>query len=224
MELSKLEYQRGMSRRQVLSWGAMAVMGEVPGYVATPEKGRRWPLVVVVHDVWGVDEPVREVCDRLAKEGWMAVAPDLFGRLGKLEDVMGMAGRLGKVSEGQALGDLEAAVGYARGTGRWDGKRFGMTGFGWGGTMVWRYAARSESLRAGVVWYGPAVGTVKTPMLGLYGGRDRGIPAERRGGEVVVYPEADHEFVDRRRRMYDEAAARDGWAKMLAWFRKHKAG
>jgi carboxymethylenebutenolidase len=146
------------------------------------------------------------------------------------------------------MSDLDAAVAYAEKSGRGDTGRLGITGFCWGGRAVWLYAAQQPKLRAGVAWYGRFVGpsneltphhpidlaaSLKAPVLGLYAGQDIGIPIDTvekmraalkaAGGpsEIVVYPDAPHGFHADYRPSYREAAATDGWKRLLAWFNKY---
>jgi len=179
--------------------------GEIPAYSASPGKPKgKPPIVLVVHEIFGVHEHIRDVCRRLAKLGVLAVAPDLFARQGdvsKIADMKEIMGKVvSKVPDEQVLGDLDATVAWAKAAGGGDGKRVGITGFCWGGRIVWLYAAHAAAnvgsvgnigLKAGVAWYGRLKGdrdavhprhpidvaaTLKAPVLGLYGGQDQGIP------------------------------------------------
>lgn len=171
--------------------------GEIPGYRAMPAKGGKFPVVLVVQEIFGVHEHIKDICRRFAKLGYMAVAPALYARQGdvsqlKMEDIMKV---VGKVPDEQVMSDLDATVAYARGTGKGDAKRLGITGFCWGGRIVWLYAAHSKDLDAGIAWYGRLVAApnsqpnpltpkqpielvndLKAPVLGLYGSKDQGIP------------------------------------------------
>jgi len=227
--------------------------GPVPGYraVAAKRKGKP-PIVVVVHEIFGVHEHIRDVCRRLAKLGFLAVAPDLFARQGdvsKVADVKEIVGKIAsKVPDEQIMNDLDATVAWAKAE-NGDATRVAITGFCWGGRVVWLYAAHSAALKAGVAWYGRLVGdkdalhprhpidvaaTLKAPVLGLYGGQDQGIPvasveemrkALAAGGpaskrsEINVYPDAGHAFFADYRPSYRPAAAADGWSRLLAWFK-----
>jgi carboxymethylenebutenolidase len=148
------------------------------------------------------------------------------------------------------MSDLDAAVEFAKQSGKGDVTRLGITGFCWGGRIVWLYAAHNPGLKAGVAWYGRLVGEpsaltpkhpvnvaaeLKAPVLGLYGGKDQGIPlptveqmrtalkAARVPAEIVVYPEAPHGFHADYRPSYKEDDAKDGWRRLLAWFSAHGA-
>jgi carboxymethylenebutenolidase len=155
-----------------------------------------------------------------------------------------------KVPDTQVMSDLDAAVEWAGKTGKGDVGRLGITGFCWGGRIVWLYAAHSPKLKAGVAWYGRIVGqanelqpkypidvagALKAPVLGLYGGKDQGIPldtleqmraalkAAGNPSEIVVYPEAGHGFNADYRPGYDKEAAQDGWKRLQQWFKKYGA-
>ena len=173
--------------------------GEMPAYRAMPAKGKNLPVALVVQEIFGVHEHIKDVCRRFAKLGYLAVAPSLYARQGdtsqlKMEDVMKVVAR---VPDEQVMSDLDSAVSWARATGRSSGRRVGITGFCWGGRIVWLYAAHSEEVDAGVAWYGRLVanpnqpanpltprqpvdvaGELKAPVLGLYGAKDKGIPVE----------------------------------------------
>jgi carboxymethylenebutenolidase len=228
--------------------------GEMPAYRAMPEKGASFPVVLVVQEVFGVHEHIKDVCRRLAKAGYLAVAPALYARQGdpaKVTDIKELVGTIvSKVPDAQVMGDLDATVSWAKGTGKGDTAKLGITGFCWGGRIVWLYAAHSPALKAGVAWYGRLVGPttplqpknpidvvseLKAPVLGLYGGADEGIPpasvdqmraalkAAGKPSEIVVYPDAPHGFFADYRPSYRAEAARDGWKRMLEWFRTHGA-
>jgi carboxymethylenebutenolidase len=234
--------------------------GEIPGYRAMPAKGRKFPVVLVVQEIFGVHEHIKDICRRFAKLGYMAVAPALYARQGdvsqlKMEDIMKVVAR---VPDEQVMADLDATASYARSTGKGDTKHLGITGFCWGGRIVWLYAAHSPDLDAGVAWYGrlvprpndkpnpltpkqpvELVNELKAPVLGLYGGKDTGIPVETveqmrealkkstskaaRESEIVVYPEAGHGFNADYRPSYNKEASADGWQRLQAWFKKYGA-
>jgi carboxymethylenebutenolidase len=227
--------------------------GEIPGYRAMPAKGTSFPVVLVVQEIFGVHEHIKDLCRRLAKSGHMAIAPEMYARQGdvsKLEKFDEIRAIVSKVPDSQVMSDLDAAVAYAKGTGKGNTAKLAITGFCWGGRIVWLYAAHSSQLKAGAAWYGRLVGSateltpkhpvdvaanLKAPVLGLYGAKDRGIPldtvekmreaikAANGKSEIIVYPEADHGFNADYRPMYNKAAAEDAWRRMLEWFKKHGA-
>jgi carboxymethylenebutenolidase len=228
--------------------------GEIPGHAAWPGTSAPFPVVIVVHEIFGVNEHIQDLCRRLARQGYYAVAPDLFARQGdvsKMQDFREIIDKVAsKISDNQILLDLDATVELARSSGSGDVSRLAITGFCWGGRIAWLYAAHSLRLRAAAAWYGRLTGgfqkgakqpvdvaaDLRCPVLGLYGGKDPSIPLQdveqmrealRSAGktdcEIVVYPEAGHAFNADYRPTYHEASARDAWARMLAWFKRHGA-
>ena len=231
-----------------------AAGGEVPGYRAMPASGKSFPVVLVVQEIFGVHEHIRDVCRRFAKLGHLAVAPELFARQGDVSRISEpqdiVANVVSKVPDVQVMSDLDAAVAWAAKTGKGNVDKLGITGFCWGGRIVWLYATHSPRLKAGVAWYGRLVGPttplqpknpidvvrdLKAPVLGLYGGADQGIPldsieqmraalkAAGKPAEIVVYPDAPHGFFADYRPSYRPEDARDGWKRLLDWFRAHGA-
>ena len=222
---------------------------KIPGYLARPAAAGRHPVVLVNSEIFGVHEWVKDVCRRLAKAGYVALAPDLFVRAGdpsKLTDMGAVMKIVAATPEAQVLGDTAAALKFLGGQSYADMKRLGATGFCWGGGATWRDCETSAEFKAGVAWYGPlkpgpyprtapldAVKDLKCPVLGLYGGQDRGIPladvdamraaakAAGKSVEIIVYPEAQHGFLADYRPSYDAAASQDAWKRMLAFFAAH---
>jgi carboxymethylenebutenolidase len=223
---------------------------EIPAYRAMPAKSGTFPVILVVQEIFGVHEHIRDVCRRLAKQGYMAIAPELYARQGSVADIADVkeiiSKVVSKVPDAQVMSDLDATVAYAKASGHGDVAKLGITGFCWGGRITWLYTAHSAQVKAGVAWYGKVVGDgtantprhpvdiaaeLKAPVLGLYGGADQGIPAESinrmraackaagRQCEIVVYPDTPHAFNADYRPSYRPEAAKDGWSRMLAWFR-----
>ena len=173
--------------------------GTVPAYRAAPEKGGPFPTVLVVQEIFGVHEHIKDVCRRLAKLGYLAVAPELFARQGdvsKLTDIQEIFSKVvSKVPDAQVMSDLDSAVEWAKKDGKGDTAKLGVTGFCWGGRITWLYSAHNPDLKAGVAWYGRLSGAgkatdlqpkypidlakdLKAPVLGLYGEKDAGIPVK----------------------------------------------
>lgn len=229
--------------------------GELPAYRAMPASAGTFPVIIVVQEIFGVHEHIRDLCRRLAKEGYFAIAPELYFRQGSvagMSDVREIiANVVSKVPDAQVMSDLDATVAYVKLTSRGDTEKLDITGFCWGGRIVWLYATHAANLKAGVAWYGKLVGDaspntprhpvdiasqLKAPVLGLYGAADQGIPIEtvdrmreacKAAGktcEIVVYPDTPHAFNADYRPSYRPEAARDGWARMLAWFRANGVG
>ena len=226
--------------------------GEIPAYRAMPAGSGPFPVILVVQEIFGVHEYIKDVCRRFAKLGYIAVAPELYSRQGdvsKLSDIQQiLSDVVSKVPDAQVVSDLDAAVAWAEKSGKGNVAKLGVTGFCWGGRIVWLYAAHSNKLKAGVAWYGSLAGQVnklkpknpidlaallKAPVLGLYGGADQGIPLEtienmrkalKTAGsksEIVVYPDTPHGFHADYRPSYRKAQAEDGWKKLQDWFKTH---
>lgn len=170
--------------------------GEMVAYRALPKGAVRPPVVLVVSEIFGVHEHIQDVCRRLAKLGYCAIAPELFARQGdprQLSSVQDILTKItGKTPDAQVMSDLDACVAWAAKVGG-DTDRLAITGFCWGGRITWLYCAHNPQVKAGVAWYGQLVGDVnevtprhpinvaanlKAPVLGLYGGLDTGIPRE----------------------------------------------
>ena len=227
--------------------------GEIPGYYARPAGAGPFPVVLVIEDIFGVHEHIKDLCRRLAKAGYVAVAPELFARQGdlsKMTDVQAIVRDvISKAPDDQVMKDLDAAANWA-GANKGDLGRMAVTGFCRGGRNTWFYAAHNPALKAAVAWYGPVGGAtspiqpqtvidvadkIGCPVLGLYGGADTSIPVEsvqaaaakaKAAGktvEIVVFPDAPHGFNADYRPSYRKEAAEDGWGRMLAWFKQYGA-
>ena len=175
--------------------------GEMPAYRAMPAaKNKKFPVVLVVHEIFGVHEWIQDVCRRFAKLGYLAIAPSLYARQGdvtQMKDVQEIIGKVvAKVPDAQVMTDLDATVAYAK-KNSGDTKKLSITGFCWGGRIVWLYAAHNKDVDAGAAWYGGLVAAanrpknplqptmpvdiakdLKVPVIGFYGGLDTGIPLD----------------------------------------------
>jgi carboxymethylenebutenolidase len=224
--------------------------GEIPAYYAHPASGTNFPVILVIQEIFGVHEHLQDVVRRLAKLGYLAIAPELFARQGdvsKLSNIDEIRAIVAKVPDAQVLSDLDATLNWVVKSSKGNVDRVGITGFCWGGRITWLYAAHNPKVKAGVAWYGRLVGTSTTltpkhpvdiaptlsvPVLGLYGGKDTGIPLESvekvrtllqagsSTSEIVVYPEAPHAFFADYRPSYRETEAKDAWERLQAWFKK----
>jgi carboxymethylenebutenolidase len=211
-------------------------------------------VLLVASEIFGVHAHIQDICRRLARAGYLAIAPSLFERQGnvtRLASIEAILPVVARVPDGQVMADLDAAAAWAQRHGGGDGGRLGITGFCWGGRITWLYAAHNPALRAGVAWYGRLEGSrpplqptapldvasrLKAPVLGLYGGRDDGIPLETvermqqalqaagSPSRIVIYPDAPHGFNADYRPSFRAEAAADGWRRLLAWFRSHGVG
>ncbi len=233
---------------------------QLPAHLARPAAKGRFPVVLVVNEVFGVHEYIRDICRRFAKLGYVAIAPQFFFRadpknaLASTQDFDVITKIVGTAKNEQVMGDVGATLAWLEAQPFVDRKRMGITGFCWGGAVVWEAATRFPELKAGVAWYGrlsppPAgqfmsddarkwplqqVSEMQVPVLGLYGGKDKGIPttdvdamraalkaAGKRDYDLVTYPDAEHGFHADYRSSYNAAAAADGWARLLAFFKAH---
>jgi carboxymethylenebutenolidase len=170
-------------------------IGEIPTYYAVPKKGGKRPVVLVVGEVWGNHEHIKDVVRRLGKAGYFAVANEPYFRIGelwKLTEMKEVIAGANKLTDEQAFQDLDAVLAWAEKQPRANASKLGITGFCRGGRMVWMYTAHQKKVDAGVAWYGglnpapPAMpqtpldvtDKIDRPVLGLYGGADQGIPVE----------------------------------------------
>jgi carboxymethylenebutenolidase len=232
--------------------GGDTKIGDIPAYYAVPKgKGKR-PVVIVVPEVFGLHEHIKDVVRRLAKAGYFAVSNDPYFRMGdltKVEDIKQVVATATKLTDEQAFRDLDSVVAWAEKQPRANAARLGITGFCIGGRMVWMYTAHQKKVDAGVAWYGSLTARgampqtpidvadkIDRPVLGLYGGADQGIPLDlverMRAGlkafgndeksQIHVYEGMPHAFNADYRPSYRKEAAQDGWKRMLAWFKKHR--
>ena len=225
--------------------------GVMPAYRAQPAGKKGLAAVLVVQEIFGVHEHIKDVCRRLAKLGYLAVAPELYARHGDVSKMSVpdiLANVVSKLPDAQVMSDLDAAAAWAAKNG--GGGKLGVTGFCWGGRIVWIYAAHNPSLAAGVAWYGnvatgrypgdkgaiQVVDRIKAPILGLYGAADSGIPNDtirkmqlalkgsgNTRSEIVLYPDTPHAFHADYRDSYRKGPAEDGWKRLTAWFNQYLA-
>ena len=166
---------------------------KVPVFFAAPQGKTNLPVILVVQEIFGVHEYIVDTLRRLAKAGYLAIAPELYARQGNplqyTEAAKLISEIVSKVPDAQVMADLDGAVAWAGANGG-NLRKVGITGFCWGGRITWLYAEHSKNVKAGVAWYGRLVGTpsaltpahplelaasLKAPVLGLYGGQDSGI-------------------------------------------------
>jgi len=230
--------------------------GHIPGYRARPSGRRNAPVILVVQEIFGVHEFIKDVCRRFAKLGCYAIAPSLYARYGDaskydmahIEQLI--TDIVSKVPDSEVMSDLDSTVAFAKSEGA-DTMKLGITGFCWGGRIVWLYAAHNPDLKTGVAWYGPLggkptplkphsaielAGQVRAPILGNYGGKDMGIPpadieamrnalmaAGNTASRIDVYDDAQHGFFADYRDSYNEKDAKIAWANAVKWFADHGA-
>ena len=228
--------------------------GEMPAYRAMPDQGGHFPVVLVVQEIFGVHEHIKDICRRLAKLGYLAIAPELYARQGDVSKETNIAKIISdvvsKVPDAQVMSDLDATVEWAKQSGKGDTTKLAITGFCWGGRITWMYSAHTPNLKAGVAWYGRLVGPVeelhpkhptdivaeiKAPVLGLYGAADQSIPVDtvekmrgllkqHKKGDIILYPDTPHGFLADYRPTFTKERAEEGWKRMLEWFKSHGVG
>jgi carboxymethylenebutenolidase len=212
--------------------------GGAEGYLAVPESGAG-PGVVVIQEWWGLVPHIRDVADRLAAEGFVALAPDLYhGEAARSPDE---AGKLMMALDiERAEQDLRGAVGFLLAHPAVTSPSVGTVGFCMGGVLSLYAASRNEQVGACVVFYGihpkvrPPLEDLRAPVLGFYAERDKSVPPEAareleatlkslgKRAEFHIYPGTDHAFFnDTRPEVYAPEAARDAWQRTLDFFRQH---
>ena len=225
--------------------------GELPAYYARPAGGTRFPIVIVNEEIFGVHEHIKDLCRRLAKVGYLAVATEYYARIGDLSKMTDIPtiikDVITKAPDAQYLSDVDSTITWA-GKNKGDLQHVAVTGFCRGGRQTWLIAENNNRVKAAVAWYGPVLNPtsdiqpktatdgaadLKCPLLGLYGGQDTSIKlddvhaaeakakAAGKTVEIVVYPDAPHGFNADYRPSYRKADAEDGWKRMLAWFAKY---
>ena len=228
--------------------------GEMPAYRAMPAGKTGLPTVLVISEIFGVHEYIQDICRRFAHKGYLAIAPELFARQGdpsKYTEIAKLRAEVvDRVPDAQIMQDLDAAAKWGGANGG-DPDRLAITGFCWGGRIVWLYAAHNPKLKTGAAWYGQLRGTkderrtsfpieladrLKAPVLGLYGGEDAGIPVSdvddmqaalktgtpaARESHIELYWEVPHAFHADYRSSYRKKEAEDGWKRTLDWFAKY---
>ena len=227
---------------------------QMPAYVARPDAPGRHGTIIVISEIFGVHEYIRDICRRFAKLGYAAIAPAFFFRAGDpapLTDFAKIMPIVATATNTQVEGDVGSTLDWLGHQAFVDEHRYAITGFCWGGAVSWMSVAKFPQLKAGAAWYGrlkasapqpgapppeqrpwplDVVGDLHAPMLGLYGGKDQGIPqtdvqamrdamaAHHKAGEIITYPDAGHGFHADYRDSYNAQAAQDGWARVVKLF------
>jgi carboxymethylenebutenolidase len=223
----------------------------IPVYLVKPQGPGPFPSIVVIHEIFGQHEHIRDVARRFAKEGFIAAAPELYfreGGVGQIKEIPELIKKVRGIADKQVLDDVAAVLQHVRGLPE-SNKLVGITGFCWGGRVTWLSVAEVPGFSAGVAWYGPLAGfgggdlqpaqpldraaAMKAPVLGLYGGADAGIPVAtveqmkanlemyNRTFDIKIYPDTPHAFYADYRPSYRKEAAEDGWKQGIAWFKKY---
>lgn len=224
--------------------------GQIPAYRAMPDKGGNFPVVLVIQEIFGVHEYIQDICRRLAKQGYYAIAPALFSREADVSN-MSLDAILKEVvpvvPDAQVMSDIDSTVAFVKASGKANTARLGIVGYCWGGRTVWLYANHNVNVKAGVAYYGLLAGlkgpnkpadpvdvaaNLKVPVLGLYAGEDSFVPDEvvdqmrnelgksSSGSEIVVFPAVNHGFHADYRPTYDRRAATYAWKLTLDWFKE----
>jgi carboxymethylenebutenolidase len=200
--------------------------GEIPGYRAMPESGGPFPVVLVVQEIFGVHEHIKDVCRRFAKEGYLAVAPELYARQGDVSQYTDyrqiFSAVVSKVPDSQVMSDLDAAAAWAQKSGGGRRDALGVTGFCWGGRITWLYAAHNPRLKAGVAWYGRLAGEA-SELTDVEQMRSA-LATAKQPSEIVVFSGAPHGFHADYRASYRPEQAQQAWRQCLEWFRKNGVG
>ncbi|MBU0541434.1 MAG: dienelactone hydrolase family protein [Gammaproteobacteria bacterium] len=224
--------------------------GQIPAYRAMPAKGGNFPVILVIQEIFGVHEYIQDICRRLAKQGYYAIAPALFSREADVSN-MSLDAILKEVvpvvPDAQVMIDIDSTVAFAKASGKANTARLGIVGYCWGGRTVWLYANHNPAVKAGVAYYGLLAGlkgpnkpadpvdvaaNLKVPVLGLYAGEDSFVPDEvvdkmrnelgkgNSASEIVVFPAVNHGFHADYRPTYDRRAATYAWKLTLDWFKE----
>lgn len=224
--------------------------GQIPAYRAMPAKGGNFPVILVIQEIFGVHEYIQDICRRLAKQGYYAIAPAMFSREADVSN-MSLDAILKEVvpavPDAQVMADIDSTVAFAKASGKANTSRLGIVGYCWGGRTVWLYANHNPAVKAGVSYYGLLAGlkgpnkpadpvdvaaNLKVPVLGLYAGEDSFVPDEMvdkmrnelgkgsSASEIVVFPAVNHGFHADYRPTYDRRAATYAWKLTLDWFKE----
>ena len=224
--------------------------GQIPAYRAMPAKGGNFPVILVIQEIFGVHEYIQDICRRLAKQGYYAIAPAMFSREADVSN-MSLDAILKEVvpavPDAQVMADIDSTVAFAKASGKANTSRLGIVGYCWGGRTVWLYANHNPAVKAGVAYYGLLAGlkgpnkpadpvdvaaNLKVPVLGLYAGEDSFVPDEvvdkmrnelgkgSSASEIVVFPAVNHGFHADYRPTYDRRAATYAWKLTLDWFKE----
>lgn len=209
--------------------------GTASGYLAIPEKGSG-PGLIVIQEWWGLVDHIKDVCDRFAKEGYVALAPDMYhGQTTKSPDEAGKLMMALRID--QAEKDLRGAIQYLLNHSATTSEKVGTVGFCMGGALSLYAASKNEQVGACVVFYGihpnvkPDLANLKAPVLGIYAENDKSTPPEAvrelekklkalgKSVEMHIYPNVDHAFFnDTRPGVYDRRAAEDAWRRTIEFF------
>jgi len=231
----------GLSSREVQYPGKE---GQLSGYLSKPSGAGKYSAVIVIHENRGLNDHIRDVARRFAKEGFVALAPDYLSRRGGTAKVNPSGGGISALREmmpAAAVGeDTDSAMSYLRGLPEVRGDRIGLVGFCWGGEMTFAAATRVKGLRAVVVYYGRSpnpidlVKEIEAPVLAHYGEKDEGVNKTIAAAEEAmkkyskpytykIYPGAQHAFNNDTADRYHAEAAKEAWGRTVEFFKKQLA-
>jgi carboxymethylenebutenolidase len=223
--------------------------GKMDAYKAVPKEAGTYPGIIVLMEAFGLNDHIKNVTERIAKEGYVAIAPDLYHReperivpYAELQKAIGIMNRL---QDSKVMDDVGAAIGHLKSQSNVKANALGVTGFCMGGRFTYLTAAHhNKDIKAAVAFYGGGIpmgnpsplsrtGEIKAPMYLFFGAKDPLIPMDHVGQinteltskkvsfQMKVYPEATHGFFCDERQSYNEAAAKDAWEKTKSFFAQH---
>ena len=223
--------------------------GKMDAYVAQPKDGGNYPGIVVIQEAFGVNDHIKKVTERIAAEGYVAIAPDIFHReperLIPYSDMAKAIATLQRVQDPKAMEDVGAAIAHLKSQGNVKSGSIGVVGFCMGGRLTYLAAAdHANDVKAAVPYYGGGIpmgnpsplsrtGEIKCPMYLFFGAKDQLIPmdqveqinkeltSKKVAFQMKIYPEAGHGFNCDDRGSYHEASAKDAWEKTKSFFAQH---
>ena len=227
--------------------------GEMPCYVARPAGGGPYPSLVVVMEAFGLNQNIRNITDRFAAEGFVAISPNLYFRspdnVVGYDNLPGAIKLMQSLTDDQIVADMTAAIDYVK-TLKEAKPKFGTTGFCMGGRIAFLTAVHNPDVYAAAPFYGGGMtragqpggkaptdyaANLKGPVLAFFGGKDAFIPVAEvdkfrdalnkagKPAEVVLYADADHGFMCEERPSFHPERAREAWPKTVAFFRQNLA-
>ena len=218
--------------------------GSMPGYLVRPPGAGAAPAVLVIMEAFGLNDHIKDVARRLAAEGYVVLAPDVYwrggkGRTARYDELPAAIGMMQSLKDDDVRADMQSAIDYLKKQSFVRGDRIGITGFCMGGRITYEFAAElPDQVAAAAPFYGGGIDPakahkVKAPLLAFFGEDDPFIPLdnvdklkaelERHGkkAEVIVYPKAPHGFFCNERDSYRPEAARDAWERLKTFFAAH---
>lgn len=213
---------------------------EMLGYLARPSAAGAYPGIIVIHENQALLPHFKDIARRFAKEGFVALAPDLMSRMGGTRENPNENSAVVRIPPDDLVADLLASVEYLKQQPFVRAQALGVTGYCFGGGQTFELAIASPDIKAAVPYYGTVrqldrLAETRAAILVIYAGEDARVNAQRpeveerlraagKTFEIKVYPGAQHAFFNDTRPVYNEAAARDAWQATLAWFRRHLSG